>query len=235
MHSATTLQLGLSPRINPSIEFFLLRKNGSGNETPQEPHELKPKPHADKKADGIQNLAQVRPSLGDKSSQWPQDRYRQTRMHALKYDAFTLDAATNATFSPGSSINQLLPKPTMIFESPAACEKTFTKLVAAFYRRVRTDDLIGPMYPQDDFDGSEQRLRDFLIYRFGGSDRYIQERGHPRMKMRHMPFKIGIKERDRWLELMGAAMEETEVPGEIVLELKVFFEQVADFMRNVDG
>ena len=122
----------------------------------------------------------------------------------------------------------------MTFESPAACEKTFTKLVAAFYRRVRTDDLIGPMYPQDDFDGSEQRLRDFLIYRFGGSDRYIQERGHPRMKMRHMPFKIGIKERDRWLELMGAAMEETEVPSEIALELKVFFEQVADFMRNVE-
>ena len=123
----------------------------------------------------------------------------------------------------------------MTFETPAAREETFTKLVAAFYRRVRTDELIGPMYPQDDFEGSEQRLRDFLIYRFGGSDRYIQERGHPRMKMRHMPFKIGIKERDRWLELMGAAMEETEVPGEIALELKVFFEQVADFMRNVDG
>ena len=123
----------------------------------------------------------------------------------------------------------------MTFETPAAREETFTKLVAAFYRRVRTDELIGPMYPQDDFEGSEQRLRDFLIYRFGGSDRYIQERGHPRMKMRHMPFKIGIKERDRWLELMGAAMEETEVPGEIALELKVFFKQVADFMRNVDG
>ena len=123
----------------------------------------------------------------------------------------------------------------MTFETPTSCEETFTKLVAAFYRRVRTDELIGPMYPQDDFEGSEQRLRDFLIYRFGGSDRYIQERGHPRMKMRHMPFKIGIKERDRWLELMGAAMEETEVPGEIALELKVFFEQVADFMRNVDG
>ena len=122
----------------------------------------------------------------------------------------------------------------MTFETPASCEETFNKLVAAFYRRARTDDLIGPMYPQDDFEGSEQRLRDFLIYRFGGSDRYIQERGHPRMKMRHMPFRIGIKERDRWLELMGAAMEETEVPGEIALELKVFFEQVADFMRNVE-
>ena len=120
----------------------------------------------------------------------------------------------------------------MNFKDDASREETFTKLIAAFYRRVRTDDLIGPMYPEDDFEGAEQRLRDFLIYRFGGSDRYIQERGHPRMKMRHMPFKIGIKERDRWLEIMAAAMEETEVPGEIALELKVFFEQVADFMRN---
>ena len=120
----------------------------------------------------------------------------------------------------------------MNFKDDASREETFTKLIAAFYRRVRIDDLIGPMYPEDDFEGAEQRLRDFLIYRFGGSDRYIQERGHPRMKMRHMPFKIGIKERDRWLEIMAAAMEETEVPGEIALELKVFFEQVADFMRN---
>ena len=198
-----------------------------------EPHELKPKPQADKKADGIQNLAQVRPSLVDKLLQCRQDRYRQTRKNALKCGAFAaVPLPRDVQFA--CSINQLLRKPTMTFETPASCEETFNKLVAAFYRRARTDDLIGPMYPQDDFEGSEQRLRDFLIYRFGGSDRYIQERGHPRMKMRHMPFRIGIKERDRWLELMGAAMEETEVPGEIALELKVFFEQVADFMRNVE-
>ena len=111
-------------------------------------------------------------------------------------------------------------------------EELFSNLVNAFYCRVRTDDLIGPMYPQDDWAGAEQRLRDFLIYRFGGSDRYIKERGHPRLRMRHAPFKIGIEERDRWLEIMGAAMEETKIPGEFALELKVFFEQVADFMRN---
>jgi hemoglobin len=113
-------------------------------------------------------------------------------------------------------------------------EQVFHDLVAAFYRRVRKDDLIGPMYPENDWEGSEQRLRDFLIYRFGGSDRYIQERGHPRLRMRHAPFKIGIKERDRWLEIMNAAMEETDVPGSIALDLKVFFEQVADFMRNAE-
>ena len=117
--------------------------------------------------------------------------------------------------------------------SPAEFGETeITALVAAFYRRIRTDDLIGPMYPDDDWEGSEKRLRDFLIFRFGGSDRYIQERGHPRLRMRHAPFSIGIPERDRWLELMDEAMVETKVPGSVTLNLKTFFGQVADFMRN---
>jgi len=117
--------------------------------------------------------------------------------------------------------------------SPAEFGETeITALVAAFYRRIRTDDLIGPMYPDDDWEGSEKRLRDFLIFRFGGSDRYIQERGHPRLRMRHAPFSIGIAERDRWLELMDEAMVETNVPGSVTLNLKTFFGQVADFMRN---
>ena len=66
-------------------------------------------------------------------------------------------------------------------------DQQISDLTAAFYRRVREDDLIGPMYPDDDWSGAEQRLRDFLIFRFGGSDRYIQERGHPRLRMRHAP------------------------------------------------
>ena len=111
-------------------------------------------------------------------------------------------------------------------------EAIIVRMVAGFYRRVREDDLIGPMYPTDDWEGAESRLSDFLIYRFGGSDRYIRERGHPRLRMRHAPFKIGIAERDRWLELMNSAMEEAEVPGEFKLELTTFFSQVADFMRN---
>ena len=113
-------------------------------------------------------------------------------------------------------------------------EQQCTEMVAAFYRRVRNDDLIGPMYPDQDWEGAEQRLRDFLIFRFGGSDRYIQQRGHPRLRMRHAPFKIGIAERDRWLELMNQAMDESNVSKESRLNLKVFFEQVADFMRNVE-
>ena len=80
-------------------------------------------------------------------------------------------------------------------------EQGIADLTAAFYRRVRTDDLISPMYPDDDWEGAQQRLAGFLIYRFGGSDDYIQQRGHPRLRMRHAPFAIGVAERDRWLEL----------------------------------
>ena len=111
-------------------------------------------------------------------------------------------------------------------------EEDVERLVAAFYRRVKTDDLLKPMYPNNDWEGSEKRLRDFLVFRFGGSDRYIQERGHPRLRMRHAPFKIGNAERDRWLELMEAAMVETNVSASDTLNLRTFFQQVANFMRN---
>ena len=111
-------------------------------------------------------------------------------------------------------------------------EQGITRLTAAFYQRVKTDDVLGPMYPADDWEGSEKRLRDFLLFRIGGVPRYLEERGHPRLRMRHMPFAIGERERDRWLELMGAAMEETGVPAEARLWLERFFAQVADFMRN---
>lgn len=114
-------------------------------------------------------------------------------------------------------------------------EDGFARLVAAFYRRVREDDLIGPMYPPGDWEGAERRLADFLIFRFGGSERYLQERGHPRLRMRHVPFSIGEAERDRWLKLMGAAMDEMGLSGEARVNLEAFFDQVADFMRNREG
>lgn len=114
-------------------------------------------------------------------------------------------------------------------------EDGFVRLVAAFYRRVREDDLIGPMYPPDDWEGAERRLADFLVFRFGGSDRYLRERGHPRLRMRHLPFSIGEAERDRWLALMEAAMDELWLAGEARGNLSAFFAQVADFMRNREG
>jgi hemoglobin len=114
-------------------------------------------------------------------------------------------------------------------------EPGITALVAAFYRRIRNDDLLAPMYPKDNWEGSEKRLRDFLIYRLGGPDTYIQERGHPRLRMRHAPFAIGTAERDRWLLLMSEAMDETEVPPPSRESLSGFFAQVADSMRNTPG
>ncbi len=111
-------------------------------------------------------------------------------------------------------------------------ESGFQRLTTAFYRRVQDDELIGPMYPDQDWAGAEKRLADFLIFRFGGPPRYIEERGHPRLRMRHAPFSIGEAERDRWLEMMGAAMVEVEVSAESRAILDGFFAQVADFMRN---
>jgi len=111
-------------------------------------------------------------------------------------------------------------------------ELCLRQLVAAFYRRVKEDDLIGPLYPQTDWEGAEKRLADFLIFRFGGPQTYIEERGHPRLRMRHLPFSIGVAERDRWLELMGAAMQDTGILQQQAEVLGAFFAQVADFMRN---
>lgn len=108
----------------------------------------------------------------------------------------------------------------------------FDRMCAAFYRRVKEDDLIGPMYPEQDWEGAERRLSGFLKFRIGGEMAYIEERGHPRLRGRHMPFKIGEAERDRWLVLMAGAMEEVEIPTEAAEPLSAFFAQVADFMRN---
>lgn len=111
-------------------------------------------------------------------------------------------------------------------------EAGFTKMVAAFYKRVKADDLIGPMYPEEDLAGAEERLRDFLLFRFGNDPRYQAKRGHPRLRMRHVPFAIGDAEAERWLELMDEAMVETKVPASIQLDLRTFFTMVAHNMKN---
>ena len=111
-------------------------------------------------------------------------------------------------------------------------DEGFRRLVAAFYRRIPGDDLLGPMYPAQDLAGAEERLYLFLCFRLGGDSRYPDQRGHPRLRGRHMPFRIGVAERDRWLQIMGEAMGECEVAPEVRAELEPFFAQVADFMRN---
>jgi len=114
-------------------------------------------------------------------------------------------------------------------------EEGFTRLTRAFYSRMRNDDLIGPMYPDDDWVGSEERLRDFLLFRFGADQRYLVKRGHPRLRGRHMPFKIGLAERDRWVSLMQEAADEVIADQGIRDSLMGFFAEVADFLRNQPG
>lgn len=111
-------------------------------------------------------------------------------------------------------------------------EEGFTRLVGAFYRQVPHDDILTAMYPRDDLAGAEQRLRDFLIYRFGGPQRYIEERGHPRLRARHIPFRIDQAARDRWIELMNSAFAEAALPAEVEQFLRAFFDQMSTFMIN---
>lgn len=114
-------------------------------------------------------------------------------------------------------------------------EDGFARLVRAFYAQVPTDDVLGPMYPPEDFEGAEARLRDFLVGRFGGPMRYVEQRGHPRLRARHAPFPIDQRARDRWITLMTRALEETRLPAESDAILREFFEHTATFMMNREG
>lgn len=115
---------------------------------------------------------------------------------------------------------------------PIVGEDGFRRLVAAFYRQVAEDDVLGPMYPKEDLHGAEQRLGDFLIYRFGGPPSYIEQRGHPRLRMRHAPFAIGKLARDRWVDLMNRALEQARFPDDVHRLLREFFDATATFMLN---
>jgi len=114
-------------------------------------------------------------------------------------------------------------------------EQGIARVVAAFYRRVPQDDVLGPMYPADDLEGAEQRLRDFLIYRFGGPQRYLEERGHPRLRARHGRFAIDMRARDRWMQLMTEALAEAGVPADVEVVMRTFLDGIATFLVNRDG
>ena len=113
-------------------------------------------------------------------------------------------------------------------------EEGFERLIGAFYKQIPGDDVLGPMYHGRDLKAAEQRLRDFLVVRFGGPPRYLEQRGHPRLRMRHAPFTIDQKARDRWVRLMGAALEEAKLPPEAGAMLRSFFESTASFLINTN-
>ncbi len=108
----------------------------------------------------------------------------------------------------------------------------FERLVAAFYRQIPSDEVLGPLYPAQDLDGAERRLRDFLLFRFGGPATYLETRGHPRLGMRHARFAIGQAARDRWIQLMNRALEEAMLPAGVQDTLKTFFWSTATFLMN---
>ena len=120
----------------------------------------------------------------------------------------------------------------------------FDDLVAAFYDGVATDELLAPLYPDyPEFGPAQRRLSLFLVQYWGGPHTYLEERGHPRLRMRHFPFHVGPLERDRWLVHMTAAVERTcaalAVPEEqrsaIAAELMAYFVPAAEHLRNDTG
>ena len=115
---------------------------------------------------------------------------------------------------------------------PTIGEAGIGRVVAAFYRQVPGDDVLGPMYPAHDLAEAEIRLRDFLIYRFGGSDRYLHQRGHPRLRQRHFPFALSQEARDHWVALMDHAIDEAELPPNIVSIMREFLHHTATFLIN---
>jgi hemoglobin len=110
----------------------------------------------------------------------------------------------------------------------------FEALVSSFYARVARDPVLRPMYPDDDLGPAEHRLRMFLEQYWGGPDTYQQERGHPRLRMRHLPFPIDALARDRWLVNMHDAVVEQGMPEDDERELWEYLARAAFAMQNID-
>ena len=129
------------------------------------------------------------------------------------------------------SESRSLPSARTLYEEVGG-SATFTRLVARFYAGVRTDPVLAPLYPQDDWDGAETRLRGFLEQYWGGPTTYSQERGHPRLRMRHAPFQVGPAERDAWLLHMRNAVDSLHLPEPHHSALWEYMERAAYFMVN---
>ena len=109
----------------------------------------------------------------------------------------------------------------------------FERLVELFYDGVANDAVLRPLYPED-LEPSTRHLTLFLAQYWGGPTTYDDERGHPRLRMRHAPFAVGPPERDRWLFHMRAAVDATAPPDPVRLALLEYFEMAAEAMRNRD-
>ncbi len=116
----------------------------------------------------------------------------------------------------------------------AGGEETFTKLVERFYAGVAADPVLRPIYPEDPtmFAAAAQHLRLFLIQYWGGPGTYSELRGHPRLRMRHLPFSIGRRERDAWMRHMRAAIDSLELDRAVRDAFLEYFEMASTSMMN---
>jgi hemoglobin len=112
-------------------------------------------------------------------------------------------------------------------------ENGFRRLIDGFYRRVADDPVLRPMYPEGDLAPAARRLRLFLVQFFGGPGTYGEERGHPRLRMRHAPFPIDRVARDVWVGHMLAALDEAAIPEPARSTMQAYFERTATHMINV--
>lgn len=110
--------------------------------------------------------------------------------------------------------------------------ETFDRLVRAFYRGVREDNVLAPMYPQDDWEGAIWRLRTFLEQYWGGPTEYSDQRGHPRLRMRHNPFAVTPLAKERWLHHMHTALDEVAMPPMHDAAFRDYVERAALAMVN---
>ena len=111
-------------------------------------------------------------------------------------------------------------------------EETFRRLVHEFYRGVADDPDLRALYPEEDLGPAEHRLRMFLVQYWGGPTTYSQQRGHPRLRMRHLPFKVTPAQRDRWLTHMLAAVDTLDLAPANDLLLRDYLERAAHSMVN---
>ncbi len=114
----------------------------------------------------------------------------------------------------------------------AGGEETFRLLIARFYALVGDDPLLRPLYPDEDLASATEHLTLFLIQYWGGPSTYNEKRGHPRLRMRHQPFRIGQAERDAWLGHMRAAVESMDLSPAVRKALIGYFEVASTAMIN---